>query len=156
MGNINRQYRLIALEVVVEKENKTKRPNEVGADLDEPSQYKLLRVVLNAKNIAWKIKIMETKNGYHIYLYFTRPLTIEENITIRLYLGDCKGRLLYDEFRPVKWRDTLYQSVRKKPKEKKPRFEVEVDLKNILCLPFFSRVRREIYKCLWRKRRKSG
>jgi hypothetical protein len=70
----------------------------------------MLEKFFNASNIA-RTEIKETKNGFHIRIF--KRAGIRQNIQIRLHLGDCKGRLQFDDIKIyflklASWFDTLF------------------------------------------------
>jgi len=87
----------------------------IGIDLDQKNMFRIIKVFFNAKSICpgKHIAVTTTKNGYHVRI----PSKIKDTWTIhqiRLLLGDCKGRLSFDELKLqmglIEIYDTLFES----------------------------------------------
>lgn len=121
-------------------------PNRIGVDLDTHNELKLLKTYFNAKFIGKDVKVYETLHGFHVHIFVKNNL--ETNLKVRECLGDDKNRLNFDWFKyrvgmPIKL-DVLF-SFKVSFKEGYSSHEVEVDEKNILAIPFFSKVPRGYY-----------
>lgn len=119
-----------------------------GIDLDNPSQLKLLKSIFNALYVSQFITIAESPSGtgYHIRAYTHRKLTREENFTLRAWAGDDPTRLMLDEKRPNDWIDTLYHTKIKEPRRKhRTGTENPLTIRDILALPFWSKLPRETW-----------
>lgn len=132
--------------------------NEIGIDLDNPSQIRLLRAYLMAKNIG-DVLILRTglkgDHHYHIRIKLNREISLESNIEIRRFLGDDESRLKWDERRlriPKlrSWIDTVFNlkgiSMRRRYGKRKIKVvSVEEYGYYPLSLPFFSQIPRGWY-----------
>jgi hypothetical protein len=107
----------------------------IGIDVDGKNQLRMLKRYFNAQNIG-RVEIKETQHGFHIRIF--KRASIRQNIQSRLYLGDCIGRLQFDDMKIYflklpEWFDTLFEG--KRNRGGKWHFEEDFDP---LSLPFFS------------------
>ncbi len=77
------------------------KEREVGIDLDRCNDMSILTTYFNAKSLSDSIRIYKSSSerGYHFILKFDDPLTVEQRLAIREYLGDCVGRLYFSRMR---------------------------------------------------------
>lgn len=73
------------------------RKHRVGIDIDTKNQFELLRRYFNSKRFG-DVLVYETLHGYHLHIY-RENRSIEDNMQIRMILGDCQNRLDLDEAR---------------------------------------------------------
>ena len=123
---------------------------DLGLDIDHVKEWKKLQIVLNAQTLP--NKIYRTRNGIHIRFPGTKT-----NLTLRHLFQDCRGRIYYS-LRRMDYPyidDVLFHAKRKCGKWY---FEERIDLENVLCLPFWSKVPRNWYRRRWLKKwlRKHG
>ena len=116
------------------------RAFRIGIDLDNMSQFTLLKTYFNARYFYrdYPIEVKATAHGVHIRIY--KVHSIEENLNARRLLGDDSTRLFVDEIRLRMglddWIDTLFNWKRKKGKTTRE----EKEEMNVLSLPFCSRL----------------
>jgi len=105
----------------------------VTIDLDEPSEFALLKAYFNIKalNGGAEARISASGEGYH-FIVRGLPISFETSLRLRRLLGDDTTRIMFDEEESGKPKQVLY---RKKGK----RQVLPLDEKNILALPFFSK-----------------
>ena len=70
----------------------------VNVDLDSHSGYDLVRVYLNAAKFG-DTTCYYTRHGFHVEVALSEPVSYQGALDIRYLLGDCVGRLGYDEGR---------------------------------------------------------
>lgn len=77
------------------------KSHQVGIDLDECDDMQILTTYFNALHLADELEINKSSSerGYHFILRFNEPLSVEDRMNIRYYLGDCPGRLYFSEIR---------------------------------------------------------
>jgi hypothetical protein len=115
----------------------------IGIDVDSKNQLGMLKRYFNAQKIG-RVEIKETQHGYHIRIF--RRASIRQNIQTRLRLGDCIGRLQFDDIKIYflklpEWFDTLFQAKctrDDKAWNRQGKWHFEEDF-NPLSPPFFSR-----------------
>lgn len=108
----------------------------IGLDVDSKNQLRMLEKYFNSSKIG-RTEIKETQHGYHIWIQ--KRAGIRQNIQTRLCLGDCKGRLEYDDIKIYflklpEWFDTLFEG---KLTREGMKWHFEEDF-NPLSLPFSS------------------
>lgn len=123
----------------------------IGLDVDGKNQLRMLEKYFNASKIG-RTEIKETAHGYHIRIF--KRASIRKNIQTRLHLGDCKGRLQFDDIKIYflklpEWFDTLFEG--KRGRDGKWHFEEDF---NPLSLPFCSQfpakktgIKRRFHRC---------
>ena len=111
----------------------------VTIDLDNPSQLKLLKTALTMNYYIGidEIRISSSGEGYHL-IKRGLPISFKDSLRIRAALGECPGRLYWDEMCDMKPKQILWM---RKRGYKGGRAE-KIDLKNILSLPWKSRLPR--------------
>ena len=72
--------------------------NEFGIDLDHRDGYTFTCTLLNAQRFG-AVRPEMTKRGFHLTVTMPEYLSLDKVLNIRRLLGDCEGRLEYDEFR---------------------------------------------------------
>lgn len=72
--------------------------NTVGIDLDSHDGYTFTGTYLNASRLG-TVLAERTRRGFHIHITLSRPMRLDRVLDVRRALGDCAGRLEYDEFR---------------------------------------------------------
>lgn len=91
------------------------RNNRIGTDLDRKSRFLMLKMFIKATYIpiVFAILTTETRHGFHLRIFTSRQVTMEEALHIRRMLGDDPERLGYDELKIVcgleDWVDTLFE-----------------------------------------------
>jgi hypothetical protein len=117
------------------------RNKRIGIDLDSKNRLRLLMTYLNASRYG-KVKVYETKKGYHIII--ERPWNnTNENMLIRQILGDDPERLDYDELKQRlelnEFIDTMFEVKKEKGKISR---EIEINPLSEAYLTQFSPIRR--------------
>jgi len=109
----------------------------VTVDLDSPSELKLLATYFNMKGLNGNINVRRSAGGegYHLIVRGL-PITFETSLLLRRLFGDDQVRISFDEEDSEKPKQVLY---RKKGKK----VITPLDERNILALPFFSKLRPE-------------
>jgi len=83
----------------------------LGIDLDSKNHFRMLKVYFNAKAIV-EPDIKETQHGFHLRLPL--DVDIQDQLTIRHLLSDCKERMAWDEIKLqmglVELVDTLFEA----------------------------------------------
>lgn len=69
----------------------------IGVDIDSKNQMRLLKAYYNAGMIAKPLDVKETKHGFHLRI--PKRTSLWRAIETRLTLGDCRGRLSFDELK---------------------------------------------------------
>ena len=73
------------------------RIHRISIDIDSENQFEFLKKYYNLSRFG-KVKAFKTNKGYHLQLF--KPFrTLREDMIIRQIVGDCSGRLEYDEYR---------------------------------------------------------
>jgi hypothetical protein len=89
------------------------RRSRIGLDLDGKNRFRLLKAYFNALKLG-KVNVYETEHGYHLKI--EKALSPEENIQVRMILGDDPERLAYDELKLrlglTEFIDTLFTAKR--------------------------------------------
>ncbi len=117
----------------------------IRVDIDTHNEFKRLKTTLNAAFLAQLSRASFTINrspsgrGLHLSLEFPSTLSTSSRFEVRRTLGDCSGRLHYSEERGLD--DVLYNMKRRRRKGHWPAWAQEsaMDIKNVLCLPFWCR-----------------
>ena len=107
----------------------------IGLDLDSKNVFRLLKVYFNSTSIA-RVEVSSTRQGFHLRI--RKRVGIMKQMQIRANLGDCKGRLEFDELKIraglFELVDTLFEY--KKP-EKEKVWTKEESIENVLATPFW-------------------
>lgn len=109
----------------------------LGLDVDRVKEWKRLQIVLNAQKLP--NKIYRTRNGLHL------RFGVRTDINLRHLLQDCRGRIYYS-LRRMDYPyvdDVLFHAKRKGGKWHR---EEEIDLENVLALPFWSKIPRGYWR----------
>lgn len=127
----------------------------IGLDLDSKNVFGLLKAYFNSASIA-RVEITSTRQGFHLRI--RKHVGIMKQLQIRANLGDCKGRLKFDE---MKIRAGLYELVDTlfefKKTGKDGVWTEEEPIENVLAPPFWEprvALKRSRFKKWERKTRK--
>ena len=114
----------------------------VTVDLDSPSQLKLLKVYYNLRRFGdVEIRRSAGGQGYHLLVY-NLSITYDDSLKIRAMLGECETRLKFDSEKNLKMKQILWRA---KVIDGK-RYEARtIDERDLLVLPWFSRVPRGVF-----------
>jgi len=118
----------------------------LGVEVDEPSEYKLLTMYLRMRYLFGdrvRVYISSSGRGYHF-----EAEGVRNSMEIRRWVGDCSGRMYFSEIRD---NDNVLFHAKYKPCWRKWKWREEIDPRSLLSLPFFSRIPRGHYV---RKRRR--
>jgi hypothetical protein len=77
----------------------------IGLDIDSKNVFNLLKVYFNSASIA-RVEVSSTRQGFHLRI--RKRVGTAKQLQIRANLGDCKGRLEFDE---MKLRTGLFELV---------------------------------------------
>lgn len=113
----------------------------VTLDLDWPAEWKLLAAYFNCKNIFGRVDEIRRSSRGHGYHLIIRglPMTYIQSLKFRAWLGDCETRLKYDsDLSSHKPKQILFCN--------KDKGHVQpIDERNLLALPFWSKIPRGCY-----------
>ena len=68
----------------------------IGIDIDSKNKFRLLKAYFNSASIA-EVEVTSTFHGFHLRI--GKRAGIDEQMQIRLIIGDCKGRVWIDELK---------------------------------------------------------
>jgi len=102
-------------------------------DLDEPSQFQLLKTYFNLKRLGLEMEIeTSARKGWHFIIYGI-PLSQEQVLELRRLHGDDLNRILFDEKPYPKPKQILW--TKKGKAQVQPKTE-----KDLLSEPFYSKM----------------
>jgi len=122
----------------------------VGIDFDSHNEFKKLKTYFNclcaSNKDRMRVHVSPSGRGLHIRLEQEHPLSREDRYDVRMALGDCRGRLDCSSRR--QFDDVLFEMKRRKRRGHWTTWSCEEDLDpaNMLALPMFSKVPREVYR----------
>jgi hypothetical protein len=122
----------------------------IGVDFDSRNEFEKLKMYFNCLYASTKdrmqVRVSPSGRGLHIRLEQEHPLSREDRYDVRMALGDCMGRLVCSSRR--QFDDVLFEMKRIKRRGHWTTWSCEeaFDLANMLALPLFSKVPREVYR----------
>lgn len=120
----------------------------VGVDFDVSNEFKRLKTYFNCFDASNRMQVRASPSGrgLHIRLEHESTLSREARYEARMALGDCKGRLVCSASKGLD--DVLFDMKRIKRRGywASWSYEEPLDSSNMLALPAFSKVPREVYR----------
>jgi len=127
----------------------------IGLDIDQRNHFRILKAYFNAKAICpgKHIAVVGTAHGFHVRIP-TKVKDIWKIHQVRLLLGDCKGRLSFDELKLQMGLFELYDTLFESKKSGEEEWNDEEPI-NVLAEPLWNDRRPANWRrcILWQRKR---